>query len=331
MKEYDFIKTLLKKRRRSKAQINDVFEADAEIIDINGVHWGGTVDEFSEKEDFFFHHDPRVIGWNLAVATLSDLFACGIKPEFFMQSLVRTGTKNEIFYEKLMDGVYSVLDECACFLLGGDTGYDENWRYSGIALGKADNKAVTRVIRKQCDFDIWISGCCGDSNLAILKNLDIPLFELRFDTVDLIGKYALAATDSSGGFCDAIWNLKRLNPGFDFKINLDVLPFAPGVLETAQEKGLPVELTLIGGAGEYELLILAPKEYAEKFRKNPAMSRIGSGSPVDAQGAVRFFRDNVLTGEMQEEPPCYRSSKKEEYLQITMDYFNNNFSRISRE
>jgi thiamine monophosphate kinase len=248
-----------------------------------------------------------------------------------MQTLVRSETKGETFYEKLMDGVYSALDACDCFLLGGDTGYDENWRYSGIAFGKAENEAVTRVMKRQCDFDIWITGTCGDSNLSILKNLDIPQFELRFDAVNLISKYALAATDSSGGFCDAIWNQKRVNPGIDFKINLNAIPFAPGVREAAQEKGLPPELTLIGGAGEYELLILAPKENSEQFEKNPAMTRIGSGSPAHSKDGVRFFRNDIPAGEMLEEPPCYRSCGKEDYLKITLDYFNKNFTGTNRE
>jgi len=255
MKEYDFIKYISEKRRQSPAQINKAFEADAEIVKLNDSQWAITVDEFSAEEDFFIHKDPQIIGWNLAVATISDLFACGVKPKFFMQTILNSNKDHDTFYKKLMDGVFEALDACNCFLLGGDIGTAANWRYSGIALGEVKTKAITRVIEHKEDLDIWITGTCGDSNLAILQGSNIPRFELRINEVDMINKFASACTDTSGGFCDAVWNLKKVNPGFSFDINLDMIPFDSNLLKLMQEYNLAPELSLIGGAGEYELLL----------------------------------------------------------------------------
>jgi thiamine monophosphate kinase len=241
-----------------------------------------------------------------------------------------SNAKTEFFYEKLMEGIYSALKSCNCFLLGGDTGYDNAWRYAGIALGRSiQNEAITRVIKKKCDFDIWITGTCGDSNLAILTDQEIPRFEIRTEEAESTSKYALACTDSSGGFCDAVWNLKKVNPYFDFEINLDTMPYAHDLKKISREMKLPMELALIGGAGEYELLILAPRELENKFQKNPTMQKVGTGYPTANKGCVKFFKGNLQAGAMREEPPCYRSCKKEDYLRTTIEYYNNNFTKIS--
>ncbi len=327
MKEYDFIKYISEKHRQSPAQINKAFEADAEIVKLNNSQWAITVDEFSAEEDFFIHDSPHIIGWNLAVATISDLFACGVKPKFFMQTILRSHEDSDAFYKKLMDGVFEVLDACDSFLLGGDIGTAVSWRYSGIALGEVKNKAITRVIEHKEDLDIWITGTCGDSNLAILQGSNIPRFELRINEVDTINKFASACTDTSGGFCDAVWNLKKVNPGFNFNINLDMIPFDSNLLKLMQKYNLPPELSLIGGAGEYELLLLAPKNRADEFKKYPAFTKIGSVCPDSEKASVRFFKNDILTGEMLQPPPCYRSCNEADYLKITNEYYEHNFKR----
>jgi thiamine-monophosphate kinase len=327
MKEYDFIKYISEKRRLSPAQINKAFEADAEIVKLNDSLWAITVDEFSAEEDFFIHADPHVIGWNLAVATMSDLFACGVKPKFFMQTILRAHEDSDIFYKKLMDGIFEALNACECFLLGGDVGSAAKWRYSGIAFGEVKNKAITRVIEHKEDLDIWITGTCGDSNLAILQGSNIPRFELRINEVYTINKFASACTDTSGGFCDAVWNLKKVNPGFDFKINLDMFPFDSTLLKLRYKYDLYPELSLIGGAGEYELLLLAPKNRADEFKKNPAFTKIGSVCSDSAKAGVRFFKNNTQTGEMLQPPPCYRSCNEADYLKITNEYYEHNFNQ----
>ncbi|MFA6716654.1 MAG: AIR synthase related protein [Victivallales bacterium] len=327
MKEYDFIEYISRKRRQSPAQLNKAFEADAEIVLLNGSLWAFTVDEFSAEEDSFIHEDSRVIGWNLAVATLSDLFACGIKPGFFMQTLLRSIADRDIFYKKLTDGVLEVLDACDCFLLGGDTGSAANWRYSGIAFGEVRHNAVTRVVGQREKQDIWITGACGDANAALLRGADIPRFELRLDEADIIGEFASACTDTSGGFCDAVWSLRKVNPFLEFKIDIDMIPFAPDLLKC----DLPPEMGLIGGAGEYELLLLAPEYRADEFKNHPAFTWIGSACPtVSVCSEVSFFRNGAAAGEMRQPPPCYRSCLKTDYLKVTAEYYERSFKKRKR-
>ena len=325
MKEYNFIKYITGKRRRSPAQLNAPFEADAEIVRLNGSRWAITVDEFSAEEDFFRHKEAQVIGWNLAAATLSDLFACGVRPKFFLQTLLSSDKDDVLFYKRLMDGIFEALGACDCFLLGGDVGSAAAWRYSGIALGEVENEAVTRVMRRRETFDIWFTGTCGDANAAVLRHGDISRFELRLAEAAVVGEFASACTDTSGGVCDALRNLKQVNPGFDFEINLDAVPFDPEALETVRQHELAPELLLIGGAGEYELLVLASVRAADEFKRNPAFTKIGSGYPVSGGGGIEFFRDGTRCGAMRQEPPCYRSCAAADYLKTTLEYYNDNF------
>ena len=325
MKEYDFIKFISEKRRRSPEQLNNAFEADAEIIMLDGSPWAFTVDEFSQTEDFFVHDEPEVIGWNLAIATMSDLFACGVKPEFFLQTISRASTEGEEFYKKLMSGVFAALDACGCFLLGGDIGSAAEWRYNGTAFGKVAGRAVTRVLDKEEEFDIWISGECGDANAAVLARDSVPRFELRMKQAEIVAKAAGACTDTSGGFCDALWNLKEVNPGFDFTVDLNAIPYPAELVELFEQYELPLESALIGGAGEYELLVLVPKDRVVCFEADPVFSRIGYGCPVKGQGSIKFSKKDAAAGGMFQPPPCFRSCSEKDYIKTALNYYKENF------
>jgi thiamine-monophosphate kinase len=324
--EFDFIENILKQRRRSPKQHNEAFSSDAEIVSLGESVWAITVDEFSPSEDFLKHDFPETIGWNMAVATLSDLFACGVKPDFFMQAMVVSQAAGREFYERLMSGVFAALEECSCFLLGGDTGRSEEWRYTGIALGQVEKESspVSRKISTREPLDIYLTGDCGDANAAIFKQDDIPRFEMRLNECGVIRKFASACIDTSGGFCDALWNLKRLNPGYDFEIDVSSIPYNPVVKTVMKEAGLPFELALIGGAGEYELLTVVPARFAEDLKNNTEFTRIGTVSPAAPKGRVVFSGSNGF-GEMSVPPPCYRFCDERDYLTTTLEYYRNVF------
>lgn len=45
-------------------------------------------------------------------------------------------------------------------------------------------------MKNRNNFDIWITGTCGDANLTILQDAAIPRFELRINEVDIINEFA---------------------------------------------------------------------------------------------------------------------------------------------
>ena len=205
MTEYELIRAIAGRFARSPGQRNGLFESDAELVEIGGLLWALTLDEFSAEEDLLPAGDPEQLGWNLAVATLTDLLAVGARPQFFMQVLSLPQRVGRDFAEGIADGVRSALDEAGCALCGGDIGVAETWRFTGFAMGPVEStRPITRVL-PPVEQRLWVTGDLGDANLAALcglpsgaipgrsgaatdgQNVAIPLtlqqpyFELRLD------------------------------------------------------------------------------------------------------------------------------------------------------
>ncbi len=264
MREYELIKSLF-------ADTKDLFKSDAQIIEIANERWGITCDDFSLTEDMFSGEDPYLLGSNLVVATLSDLYASGCKPYFYEHSIVFSKDKNYKWCEELANGIKYALNQAGCVLVGGDTGQGKEFRYTGIALGK-QNKAVSRIFPK-IEQDLYVTGNLGGANEAIIKFKPTPKFNLR-----TLPESALAAIDTSGGFADALWLLHELN--LDFKIEVENPPC----------KHINY---LFGGAGEYELLFTSQEECSEAIK-------IGKVVPNDKG----VFINGI---ELKEAPPDPRS------------------------
>jgi len=132
MNERELINTLSTVFAHQEGRIGKPFECDAERFKVGDELWAVNIDEFSQREDFFQHDDPAVIGANVAVATLSDLYAAGAEPRFFLQALA---TDDVAFARAFAEGMRSVLKEAGCLMLGGDVGRSAEWRCTGVALG----------------------------------------------------------------------------------------------------------------------------------------------------------------------------------------------------
>ena len=165
MREDKLITSILGNFKRSQDQKNKPFSCDAEIVSIAGKLWGITIDEFSAAEDMFGSMQPFGLGHNLAAAVLSDLFACGAKPQFFMHSLVLGENTDANFIDELVKGISSVLDSANCFLLGGDTGCGQNWRYTGVAMGPVGSDNYLSRMLPLDEQSIWVTGSMETSPL----------------------------------------------------------------------------------------------------------------------------------------------------------------------
>lgn len=317
MSEYDFIRNFTKAFEKSPRQRNEIFECDAELIEIGDQLWALTIDEFNPEEDLFTADDPAVLGANLATATLSDLFAAGATPAWFMQALSLPKVLNHSFVKTLSDGISSVLKEAGCSLCGGDTGCAETWRFCGFAMGPvANNKPLTRLLPCEPQ-SLWITGNLGDANLAALTHSPTPRFELRYSEAAVIQDTATACIDTSGGFFDAIWILHTLNPILRFDMDLERLPFAHGVKEAASLANFPAEAALLGGAGEYELLFALPAG-KESAGLEIGATCVGRVQPSQISG-VYLSRDSEPISTMTTPPPCPRdASTVQEHIKDVM-------------
>ena len=321
MNEYDTIRAIAARFPRSRDQLNQPFECDAELLRMGDAVWGLTMDEFTPEEDRFTSEAPATLGANLAVATLSDLLAAGVAPRFFLQALSLPRDVAPAFTEELVGGIRGILDQAGCSLCGGDLGTATTWRYCGFAMGPVISaKPLTHRLSAGVQ-TLWITGQLGDANLAVLRQTPTPAFELRLQEAEIIWKCATACIDTSGGLMDAIWILHTMSPDVRIDLHADRVPLARGIREATAAAGIPAEAALVAGAGEYELLFATPRDLDKasiaEF-KRLGVTPIGDVTPGE-RGSVQICRNGKVVSTMTAPPPCPRSAASaEDYLQAVV-------------
>jgi thiamine-monophosphate kinase len=283
---------------RAPGPLAEPFDCDAELIGIGGERWAITVDEFTPEEDAFTAEDPVRLGRNLAAATVSDLFAAGAVPRFFLSSLALPRALDAGWLDGLSRGLGASLAELGCVHSGGDLGTAEPWRFNGIALGPVLSPAPLTHRLPDGPQTLCVTGALGDLNLAAFLGTPTSAIELRAREADLIRRLGTACVDTSGGFFDALWLLHECNPGRRFVVDRAAIPLAEGVAAAARARGWPPEAALLGGAGEYELLFAMPSDRLASARGELAargISVVGEvrggagGVAVRWEGAERPF------------------------------------------
>lgn len=288
--------------------------ADAEIMARPDGFALFSIDSFSEEEDFFRNTPPGIIGHNMAAAVCSDLLACGVRPELLLQAWNIDESRGEDYYRRIADGIEEVLRHYRAFSPGGDTGSAKQWNYTAAAIAHSASAPVRRRTSRRVPFDLYLSGGLGTTNLAVFLGSPLPEIPLR----EPVPPDALFGTDTSGGFFDALENFRRVNRGMRLCIDLERV-LAPE-LRTQCPPGISsAYFTLIGGAGEYELLFAV-----EQGTELPGMIRIGEGDfrkDDDPRNEVTFLEGETPLGNMKSPPPDYREIPPERYLQETGNYF----------
>jgi thiamine monophosphate kinase len=281
------------------------YAADAEIVGRgNGFELFST-DSFSETDDFFTRTPPETIGRNLAAGACADLLACGVRPELLLQSWNIDGSKGEGYYRSIAEGIEKVLQHYGAKCIGGDIGTALPWCWTATVAAHSAVPPVTRIARERVPFDLYISGGMGRANLAMFRNDPMPEIPLRGP----VPPEALFATDTSGGFFDALENIRRVNRGMVLEFESgDAV--SPEVFEKLPE-GFDPLWSLIGGVGEYELLFAMPRGTRADGVK------IGEGGFRDGTGNDFRFKPG---GCMKSAPPDYRNTPPEDRLAVTRTY-----------
>lgn len=245
-------------------QINKTFDADAELINIEGGGYALSIDEFSKEEDFFDDLDLPLLGRNLAVAVISDILATGCGPKFYLQAISEPYDRQG-FAVGISSGVRDILNTCGAYLLGGDLGRGEVWRYTGVVLGQyLHSEPLTRILPPRPQ-KLWLTGFLGDGNLCAFTGRDKTSFELRLTEAEAMAGLATACLDTSGGLVESLYDLSLVNPEHCFNLDSNALPYDPRVKKIAAESNLPLAGFAFGGAGEYELLFSADEDLRFDF------------------------------------------------------------------
>jgi thiamine-monophosphate kinase len=292
MKEREIIEAIAGSLPRSPGQVNSLFSSDAEIIEMDGHRLAVTVDDYS-AEDRLDARDAKLLGWNLVVATVSDLLAVGAQPRFMLNSLVTSPAMGPAYLHALSAGMHEALEACGASMAGGDIGTGADWRFTGVALGTfaAGRVPLSRVLSREVPVGgitgaVLVTGALGDANLAAGTGGAAPRFELRLaESAALAAQGAspagvapLACIDTSDGLASGIETLAGLNPTLRIEIDLAEVPYAPGVIDTAVAMRVPPAAFLMGSAGEYELLALVPDRIAGAIAalEHTGLHRIGT-------------------------------------------------------
>ena len=286
--EKHIIKLLAQHLPRCKDQLNKLFESDSEIVPFPSSRMLFSIDEFS-AEDHFREDDPFLLGWNLAIATISNIYASGGIPLYYAHSIViEKGTWNNDYYEEISKGIAAVLRETNTSFIGGDFGIAQQWHYTGVVIGTAENP-IMRTGTKPGEI-ICMTGKAGAGNIeAALKHFHSQRsiqeirnnykmsFIPRVKESVLINQYATTCIDSSDGIVYALLTIADLNQ-VGFKLN------EPSYIQEGEtlcnKLSIPRVLLLLGECGEYELIFTIKEGDLSKFEKeaeqmNLSFSAIG--------------------------------------------------------
>lgn len=286
------------------------YNADAEILPLKDTNLLVSTDSFSEREDFLFGLKPEAMGRVMAYGAITDILACGAKPEYLVQSWNIDRLHDESFYERVAIGIQEVVSNYGAKVVGGDMGVVGDWCWTATVFGESVSP-VRRVASKRIDFDLYLTGSCGAANVAAFSHRPLPEPLFR----EPVPANALFATDVSGGFFDALENIRRVNAGILIEVDVE-RALAPGIAY-----GLPAGVepgwALVGGVGEYELLFAVPHD--ERVEGAILVGRGGFGD-FEHDGSVRVVC-GFRTGHMVSPPPDYRAIPRENWLAETASYW----------
>ena len=286
------------------------YNADAEILPLKDTNLLVSTDSFSEREDFLFGLKPEAMGRVMAYGAITDILACGAKPEYLVQSWNIDRLHDERFYERVAIGIQEVVSNYGAKVVGGDMGVVGGWCWTATVFGESVSP-VRRVASKRIDFDLYLTGSCGAANVAAFSHRPLPETLFREPVPD----NALFATDVSGGFFDALENIRRVNNGI--WMDVDGCSVLNPEIFSAIPDGVDPGWALVGGVGEYELLFALPK--GETFKEGILIGRGGFNSlDNECRITVQF---GSRRGSMISAPPDYRTVSSEKWLEATAEYW----------
>jgi thiamine-monophosphate kinase len=308
---------------RCPFQLNDGYEADAELLDVGGDELlAVTIDTLHAGEELETAASPYAKGWLAATASLSDLAAVGARP---LATLVSCSFPKELMSEDDARDVGRGAAEATraqdAYLVGGDTNWSGEESLTGCALGLvARDRALTRIGARAGDA-LYVTGPVGGGNAAGARTLlgedaaaTTWLPAARCDAGAAIGGLAHACIDTSDGLVSSAIMLADLN---GLGVEIDDRPdlYDPLALELAARLGLPRWLLAVGEWGEFELVFaVAPEDehaclealaattasprHAGTLTEAPEYTIVDGFSRIDALQAAEGLRSLDRNGQL---------------------------------
>jgi len=304
MNEIDIIKRINQIIPRNKNQLNNCFESDSEIINMDNVQLLVNVDDFS-KEDMFRENDPYVLGWNLAVGGISDILATGGVPKFYSHAMTTGKNWDKVYIDGFCSGIADALNEANVSFIGGDLSKSTDWRYTALVIGKALDKPLLRKGALAGD-SIYVSGEIGLGNFEaglLLESENQVInemygskknrFSLRLLEAEIISQFASACIDTSDGAFNALNAIAEIN-NVGYKVNN--IPYIAECIQLSTLLSLPKIIFFLCESGEYELLFTVNPEREDAFlkvakTKNLTFFKLGKIVPISSKSKI-MYEDN---------------------------------------
>lgn len=232
-----------------------------------GMQLAISCDMLVEGRHFFPGADAARLGHKSLAVNLSDLGAMGAKPVAFTLALSLPQVQPD-WLAAFSEGLFSLADEHACELIGGDTTKGP-LNICITVFGEVPAALALRRDAAKAGDDIWVSGTLGDARLAlaacnkelVLDSAEFTAASLRLDQPaprvalgNALRGIAHAAIDVSDGLIGDLGHILKRS-GVGAVLNVDALPV--GTALSKQTQDLRRRFALAGG-DDYELCFIAP-------------------------------------------------------------------------
>lgn len=248
---------------RSPRQLNNAFEADAELLDLGTAGLlAVTVDTLNDGAELATATTPYAKGWLTTTVSVSDLAAVAADPLAVLVScsLRRDGWTLEDARE-FGRGASEAAERYGCHIVGGDTNWANEESFTSCALGTVPRESVLSRIGARPGDALYVTGPIGAGNAVGFRALALGgtgagqpwLPEARVAASEPLRRYARACIDTSDGLLSAAVSLAELN-GLGAEVVLRDEVYAPIVSAVADSSGLPRWCSAAAEWGEFELL-----------------------------------------------------------------------------
>ena len=256
-------------------------------------------DMLVEGRHFFADVDPEALGHKALAVNLSDLAACGAKPQAFTLALALPRV-DEAWLAGFSKGLLALADAHGCELVGGDTTQGPLNICITVFGEVPAGQALLRSGARAGD-DIYVSGTLGDARLALealLGHIHLPddlLAQARQRLERPTPRVALglalrgiasSAMDVSDGLLGDFGHiLKASGVGACIRTDLTIKLIAASAFPSSArgqfDQKFLHQCTLAGG-DDYELLFTAPPQHRAAVAEAAAQSQ----TPVTRIGQV---------------------------------------------
>lgn len=226
--EFSTLQQYVKNFSRSPLQQNALYESDCELLTLpTGGTLAVTVDTISEEITHGLYQDPYTMGWVCAVASFSDLAACGATPLGLLFSSQWGQDCTDLMRQGIYEGFHDALHANGAHLLGGDTGSAPHTTLTSVGIGLCTTSPLQRIGIQAGDYAVLFGTTGIGPCLAYRCLLGLPVNrfpeslyrpQVPWQQLHAVRPYLRAMMDTSDGVLSTLHTLCALNRvGFHWK------------------------------------------------------------------------------------------------------------------